>query len=162
MQISAYQELYELIGTIYGGDGKTTFALPDLRGRSAVGQGQGDGLSNYVLGMNIGATQVVLTGDNMPPHTHEPLSSLTATATPRCITTTATSDEPESNYLAIPSNGTATYNSGGLERMAPAKLTLSGSITCESTGEGYEHFNIQPSLVSSYIICTVGETPIQG
>ncbi len=161
LQISAYQELYDLIGTIYGGDGKTTFALPDLRGRSAVGQGQGEGLSSYTLGMKIGATQVALTGDNMPPHTHVPLSSLTSTATPLCSTSTATSDDPDSNYLAVASNGDAAYNSAGLERMGPSKLTTSGSITCESTGEGYEHFNIQPSLVSSYIICTNGETPVK-
>ncbi|PTS92322.1 phage tail protein [Pedobacter sp. HMWF019] len=70
LPISQNQALFSILGTFYGGDGVTTFALPDLRGRVPVGQGQGPGLSNYVLGEKTGTENMTLTINQMPIHTH--------------------------------------------------------------------------------------------
>lgn len=70
LAISQNTALFSLLGTTYGGNGQTTFALPDLRGRVAVHQGQGPGLSPYVLGQVGGADRVTLTAANLPPHNH--------------------------------------------------------------------------------------------
>ena len=63
--------LFQLIGTTYGGDGQTTFALPDLRSRIPLHQGQGSGTSNYTIGQIGGSEQVTLTSDQVPSHTHQ-------------------------------------------------------------------------------------------
>src|SRR4051812_28387187 len=70
LAISQNTALFSLLGTTYGGNGQTTFALPDLRGRSAIGQGQGPGLSPYVEGQTGGSETVTLTVNQLPPHTH--------------------------------------------------------------------------------------------
>ncbi len=70
LSISSNTALFSLLGTTYGGDGRTTFALPDLRGRVPLHQGQGPGLSSYVLGEVLGQESVTLTTQQMPSHTH--------------------------------------------------------------------------------------------
>lgn len=70
ISIAEYTALFSLIGTYYGGDGQTTFALPDLQGRVPIGQGQGPGLPNYVIGQKGGTTQTALTTNNLPAHVH--------------------------------------------------------------------------------------------
>src|SRR5262245_42903332 len=70
LPISLYTPLFSLIGNIYGGDGKTTFALPDLRGRVPISSGQGPGLENYNLGQAGGTEHVSLVAAQMPSHTH--------------------------------------------------------------------------------------------
>jgi microcystin-dependent protein len=70
LPISQYDALYTLLGTTYGGDGQTTFNLPDLRSRVPIGSGQGPGLNNYVLGQVSGTESVSLNSINVPPHTH--------------------------------------------------------------------------------------------
>src|SRR3977135_1047673 len=81
MSISQNTALFSLLGTTYGGNGQTTFALPDLRGRVPVGQGQGPGLSNYSLGQVAGAENLFLSIAQLPSHTHAiTLGSLAATA----------------------------------------------------------------------------------
>lgn len=68
--IAQNSALFALIGTTYGGNGQTTFALPDLRSRVPIHQGQGPGLQNYVIGQNSGSETVTLTASNLPNHTH--------------------------------------------------------------------------------------------
>src|SRR3984893_4324338 len=70
LSISQNTALFSLLGTTYGGNGTTNFALPDLRGRAAVGFGQGPGLSNYDLGQSTGSEMVTLTVGQMPAHNH--------------------------------------------------------------------------------------------
>lgn len=70
MPISQNTALFALLGTIYGGNGQTTFALPDLRGRMAIGQGQGPGLPNYIIGQYSGTPTTTLLTSNMPMHNH--------------------------------------------------------------------------------------------
>jgi microcystin-dependent protein len=78
--ISGNETLYAVLGTIYGGDGVSTFALPDLRGRAVVSQGQGPGLSNYNIGQSFGTETVGLTASNLPSHTHTVSAGTSATA----------------------------------------------------------------------------------
>ncbi|GAA4772781.1 MULTISPECIES: phage tail protein [Flavobacterium] len=70
MSIAQNTALFSLLGTTYGGNGQTTFALPDLRGRMAIGQGTGPGLPNYTMGQMSGSTNVTLLTSNMPIHNH--------------------------------------------------------------------------------------------
>src|SRR5437870_1250464 len=73
LPISENEVLFQLIGTTYGGDGQSTFALPDLRGRVPIHQGTGSGLSTYILGENGGVEEVTLTTQQIPIHTHPAL-----------------------------------------------------------------------------------------
>jgi microcystin-dependent protein len=70
LSIAEYSPLFALLGTTYGGDGQTTFALPDLRGRSVIHSGQGPGLSNFTLGQKGGSENTTLSTNNLPPHNH--------------------------------------------------------------------------------------------
>src|SRR5690625_4414253 len=70
LPISQHTALYSLLGTQYGGDGRTTFGLPDLRGRVPLGQGQGPGLASYAVGETGGAETTTLTTEQLPAHTH--------------------------------------------------------------------------------------------
>ena len=70
LSISQYQALFSLLGTIYGGDGRTTFGLPDLRGRTPISFGQGPGLTNRVIGQRIGTETTTMTIANLPAHKH--------------------------------------------------------------------------------------------
>ena len=81
MSVPQNAALFALLGVIYGGNGQTTFQLPDLRGRSPVGMGQGPGLSNIVLGEAAGTESTTLTMSNMPTHTHTASVSGGITAT---------------------------------------------------------------------------------
>jgi microcystin-dependent protein len=94
LSISSNQALFSLLGATFGGDARTTFGLPDLRGRSIVGQGQGAGLSNINLGQKSGAEKVTLTETQMPSHTHTLLGENVA----------ATSSNPNGNMMGRPAD----------------------------------------------------------
>ncbi len=81
MSIQQNNALFALLGTTYGGDGRSTFGLPDLRGRTPVGMGQGPGLANVVQGQLSGSENVTLTTLNMPAHSHPTTVQVTGTAT---------------------------------------------------------------------------------
>lgn len=84
--INNFVDLYSIIGTTYGGDGRTTFAIPDMRGRTQVGAGQGDGLTPKILGQKGGSEQVSMTIAQMPPHTHS--GEVTTTVDMEVVTST--------------------------------------------------------------------------
>jgi microcystin-dependent protein len=96
LAIAAYDALFALIGTTYGGDGQSTFALPDLRSRVAVHPGQGSGLSMYTLGQMGGVENVTLLSSNMPAHTH---TVLTIAGNPGANNSAGTTDNPTNMYL---------------------------------------------------------------
>lgn len=75
LPISGNETLFQLIGTTYGGDGQNTFALPDLRGRAPVHQGQGPGLSSYVMAETFGVENVTVSANQMPQHSHAPAAN---------------------------------------------------------------------------------------
>lgn len=95
LAITNYEALFSLYGTIYGGDGRTTFGLPDLRGRAAIHTGQGPGLSDYSIGEKGGAETVLLTEQQMPVHNHS-FTELTNNngATPGLVVRTGGGEQP--------------------------------------------------------------------
>lgn len=151
------QALFAILGTTYGGNGQTTFGIPDLRGRSPIGWGQGPGLSNYVIGQSSGTEQISILQSNMPPHNHLATSALTLTASNGAATN---STPVAGNSLAAASdvNGDPAkiYNA-----TAPTVALNGGSVltTVGLTGNGVPISILQPTLAISYIICTEGVFP---
>lgn len=96
LPISQNQALFSLYGTQYGGDGRTTFALPDLRGRAPIGFGNGPGLGNYAVGQKGGTENITITAANMPSHNH----SATTASTLKASNGNGQANTPEGNILA--------------------------------------------------------------
>jgi microcystin-dependent protein len=145
LPISQYTALFQLLGTTYGGDGVSTFGLPDLRGRAALGMGQGSGLQSYVLGQLGGVESVTLTANQFAGHTHTVQAA-----------TTATTPTPGSGVvLGTPAAATSIYATTG----TPA--TLASSAVSPAAGGGGPHENRQPSLTINYIIALFGIFPSQ-
>jgi microcystin-dependent protein len=151
LPISQNVALFSILGTTYGGDGRTTFGLPDLRGRLPVHAGNGPGLSQRRLGEKSGAETTVLTIDQLPSHTHAPADEvLKATAM------AANTNDPTGATLA----GVLTYNNnaGG----GPEAVMQAGSVDHpepDSTGGGQSHGNMAPYQVISFIIALQGIFP---
>nr|WP_294548044.1 tail fiber protein [uncultured Rhodopila sp.] len=145
LAISGNEALYSLLGTTYGGNGTTNFALPDLRGRAALGQGHGTSL--YPLGQAGGSETVALSAPQVGVHAHAVAVSGNE----------GTAYKPAAN-LVIAANSTPGFNLYG---PAPANTTLSAA-TLGTTGGGQQHENRQPYLAVNYIICTEGIYPSQG
>jgi microcystin-dependent protein len=143
MPISQNQALFSLLGTSYGGDGITTYGLPDLRGRAPVHQGQGAGLSPYYVGEKIGTENVTLLVSNLPGHNH----ALNA------VSTGGNQAGPTNNYPAVESTGTSLNYSSG-----PSNTTLT-SLAIGITGSNVPFPIIQPVLCVSFIICLAGIFP---
>ncbi len=145
MSIAQNQALFALLGTTYGGNGQTTFALPDLRGRVPVGTGTGPGLPNMVLGQLAGSPTHTLISTEMPAHTH------TATASLRANSGAANDSLPTGNYLAEGS----IYNSATNTQMNAGAVQVTNSIT-----GGSQPFSIeQPYLGMNFVIAIVGLFP---
>jgi microcystin-dependent protein len=136
LPISENEVLFQLIGTTYGGDGETTFALPDLRGRVPVHQGNG-----YTLAQTGGAETVTLTPSQMPVHRH-PLRASTAAAT----------HSAPGNTLLTATGTVNSYGSGN-----PDQLMTAGALT--PSGGSQPHDNMAPYLAVSYIISLFGIFP---
>jgi microcystin-dependent protein len=146
LSIAEFDVLFALIGTTYGGDGQTTFALPDLRGRSPLGQGTGSGLSPRLAGQQGGTESVILTGAQIATHAH-PLMASPATGT--------VSKPSPSTVLANQSSGEFSIYGA-----APGNVTLAPQAA-GTTGGGQSHENRQPFNTLNYIIATVGIFPSQ-
>jgi hypothetical protein len=114
MSISENEALFTLLGTTYGGDGQSTFALPDLRGRTPIGIGQGPGLTPRVAGEQLGVETVTLTQNNLPAHTHVlPTSPVTTTeSTGLALPYTTMQPSLALNYI-VPRQGIFPTQSGG-------------------------------------------------
>ncbi|MDE1462243.1 phage tail protein [Spartinivicinus poritis] len=132
--------LFSLLGNRYGGDGRSTFALPDMRGRLPVNQGTGPGLTPRSMGERMGVEEVTLTIPQMPSHTHQ----LQASNNP------ADSIEPQSRVLA---NGQPIYSSSNanLVAMSPSQVG--------KTGGDQPHNNVMPFLCVNFIIALQGIYP---
>ena len=140
LPISQNTALFSLLGTTYGGNGQTTFALPDLRGRVAVSSGQGPGLSSYVLGEVTGVEAVTLTQAQIPIHSH----------TGACVDDDATVAIPTG---ALPAN----IGAKGYSKAAP-----NGQMAVNMIGGGggnQPHEIIQPLLTLNYCIALEGIFP---
>ena len=145
MSISSNTALFSLLGTTYGGDGRTTFGVPDLRGRAVLHEGTGPGLSNKRLGERSGQETVTLTTNNLPSHSH--------TAVINADNSVATSDEPGN---ALPARNAAATPQYGVN----ANTTLnSAAVSVGNTGGGQAINNMQPYNTVNYIIALVGIYP---
>ncbi|KQT61677.1 hypothetical protein ASG52_02040 [Methylobacterium sp. Leaf456] len=152
LSINSNTALYSLIGTTYGGDGRTTFALPNLLGRVVIDQGAGPGLSPYQMGQAGGAEAVTLQSTQIPPHFHP--------YTMQVDNSQGQSIDPTNGNIAQVFNqaGNVEYQSFTTGNMNnPANLNPQN--TGANAGGGLPHANIQPYLVLSYIICVAGIYP---
>jgi len=159
LSITQYQALYSLLGTTYGGDGRTTFGLPDLRGRIAIGPGHSDFGTNYTLGQKGGIEYETLTDAQMPAHTHDIGGNLTAQAGLPLFNDEAGSSEPDGTGYAIPDNELEVYNSTANSTMGVATGTFNATIQMLNAGGSQSHFNMQPFLGMNFIICIAGIFP---
>lgn len=162
LAISENEPLFQLIGTTYGGDGVSTFAVPDLRGRVPVGTGQGPVTTSYTIGDQTGSETVTVTPAQLPQHTHTiDTSALTVTA--KCRNAPGNQQTPVGNVPAIEAAGvTMTYSNASPDaNMNGAAVAMGGAITAANTGGSQPHDNRQPYLVMNYCICTSGIFPAQ-
>jgi microcystin-dependent protein len=146
LAISTHQALFSLLGTTYGGDGRTTFALPDLRGRVPVSAGQAPGLPDYQLGARFGAETTTMLITNMPNHTH---AAFGTTAQPN-------EETPTGNSLGSfdPSGANIYTSSTPNEPMAPGVISHTG---------GSQPIQISaPTTTLRYCIATEGLFPSRG
>ncbi len=146
LQISQFQALFSILGTTYGGDGRTTFGLPDLRGRVSVHPGNGPGLSSYNLGQKGGAEQVTLNTTQIPAHNH--LVS--------CVSANGNQGAPAGHIPAGESVAAASVWSD-----ANADGTMKSSMI-QNTGGNKQHENRQPYQAVNYIIALTGVFPSRG
>ncbi|TCL54981.1 microcystin-dependent protein [Kineothrix alysoides] len=144
LNINQYQALYSLIGNKYGGDGRTTFMLPNLSGRVIVGAGQSAGTSSYITGQTGGAETVTLTTNQLPIHSH-PIPASTedgSTNVPGANTVMAKVTDNSFEALNI-------YKAGANTTLSPTG----------NEGQNAPHANVQPYLAMNYIICINGYYP---
>jgi len=140
LDIATNSALFAILGTTYGGDGRTTFALPDLRGRLPMHPGTGPGLTPRSLGQRGGTETVTLTASQIPAHNH-PVS---------CNNATAGEDDPQGLYLGAGGGDIYATTSNNVQMNA-------GMIGSNSGGQA--HSNVQPFLCLSFIIALVGIFP---
>lgn len=143
VSISQNTALFSLLGTTYGGDGRSTFALPNLQGRAPMQAGSGPGLSNHSLGEQGGADSVTLLTSEMPYHSHTLLGT----------NARAGVGSPDGNVLnrSVGENGYQTTSASSLVPMADQMVA--------PTGGGQPHNNMQPYLALNFIIALQGIYP---
>jgi microcystin-dependent protein len=140
LPIATYDVLFTLIGTTYGGDGQSTFALPDLQGRLPLHFGQRSGSSNFTLGQKGGVETVTLTSSQMPVHTHAASvsSGVGHLSEPQAAVAAAHRDFPA-------------FSSSATGALAPGAVAVAGA--------SQPHNNVAPFLCLSFIICFAGVFP---
>ena len=162
LAINSNQALFSILGTTYGGDGRTTFALPDLRGRAPISEGTGPGLSPRPLGQRSGTQTVTLTQNQMPSHSH---SSSTAglSVVVAASTAAATDQTPVTGYaLGAPATDLGDVVQAYVNDTPTIGLTgggVGGSLSIFNTGGSQYHNNMQPYLVIHWVICLTGIFP---
>ncbi|MBC9909478.1 phage tail protein [Chitinophaga varians] len=152
LSIAQHSTLFTLLGTTYGGNGQTTFALPDLRGRVPVHAGIQAGIQ-YIPGMVMGRENEFITANQLPSHTHVISGNVYQPVlgeNPGQLTS------PDNANMAI-TNGQQAYSTAkhATNRMAPLKV----SIQLQNTGSGQPLNNMQPYLPINFVICLTGDFP---
>ncbi len=152
LSINEHQALFSLIGTAFGGNGRTTFNLPDLRGRTAIGFGTStyDGIS-YLLGAMGGLERVTLSEANMPEHTHDVRAQDADGTAPFPV-------DPTKNYY-FSDNFEASSGNLYNANVSNPPIALSPNSLPTVAGSSHSHNNMQPSLVMNYCISLKGDYP---
>lgn len=173
LALNTNQTLFSLIGTIYGGNGVSTFQLPNLQGRVAVGTGQLSGGSSYAIGQVAGTESTTLLVSNLPAHSHgaqftgSPVN-LNVAVTLNATTNAATSDKPDANMQLgdVTPNATKIYapTAGGTNvPIAGGTGTVSGNVggtvAITNTGSSVPFSILSPYLAMSYVIALEGVYP---
>jgi microcystin-dependent protein len=143
LPISEYDTLFNLIGTTYGGDGQSTFGIPDLRGRVPIHQGAGPGFS-FSIGQVGGVEQVTLNVQQIPTHSHSLVGS---------------SANGNTNLLrgaVLAANPTQIYNA-----LSPSPSAIMSPNSITNQGNNAQHSNLQPFLVMNWVISLFGIYPSQ-
>ena len=154
LSISQYSALFSLLGTQYGGNGSTNFAVPDLRGRAAIGQGQGPGTSIFPMGALGGSEQVTLTTANLPAHTHA--------STLQANTARASTQLPAAGSLlarGFDNGGTGAQPALYVPAGTAGTTVALGGLTIGATGNGTPFAIRDPYLAINYCIATSGIYP---
>lgn len=187
VSIASQSAMFSLLGTSYGGDGRTTFGLPDFRGRAAVGDGFGPGLTARVQGNRYGSEYNVLTVAQLPSHNHLAVADAQATTAVAGFAGTLTvnaknglgdTDDAEGAYWATGElvNGRVTtpvtkaYSTTSDVQMAAGAVQISGTfhqaqtavqvkVDVENTGGSRPIYNSQPSSVTKFVIANIGLYP---
>ena len=148
LPISQNTALFSLLGTIYGGNGQTTFQLPNFAGRAATQQGQGPGLSPRSLGQSFGVNTVTLTSAQIPQHNHGINAYVTGDTTKRA-------SQPAANggLAGLGLTGSRPFSSGA------ANTTFAPNMISNSQGGGFPHENQQPYLGVNFCIALQGIYP---
>jgi len=159
LNISSNTALFSILGTTYGGDGRSTFGLPDMRGRVPVHAGNGSGLTTRSLGAEFGSETHTLSVNQMPVHSHTPgVTSSAILQADGSDNDTATEKNPAGNTLGygrekIYSTGTAAT------AMGASSIDLSVGVSIGDTGGGQSFDLSQPSLVVNFMIAVSGTFP---
>jgi microcystin-dependent protein len=143
LEINQNELLFSLIGTTYGGDGTSTFQLPDFRGRVPIHMGQGVGLSYRTIVQSFGTENETLTVNNLPAHTH-PLNASSSDGT---------AYNPSGNVLAASTGTVQTYNAA-----ATSPVSMNAAAV-GNFGGGESHTNVMPTLCINFIIALDGNIP---
>ncbi|SHM47328.1 Microcystin-dependent protein [Chitinophaga jiangningensis] len=148
--ISRNTALFALLGTYFGGDGKSTFALPDMQGKVPIGAGQGTGLSDRFLGEQGGSPGTTLLASEMPAHVH----TIPQTVMTLPVGTAATSGTPVGNYHGAVSTAKiyGTADSG-------TSMEAGTALYLDNEGGNQPLINYQPTLAVSFCIATAGIFP---
>jgi microcystin-dependent protein len=167
LPIAQNTALFSLLGTTYGGNGQTTFALPDLRGRAMVNQGQGPGLSPYDLGQMGGAESSTLTVNNMPAHTHTATFANNNSALNVAGTKASLQVAADGSLLGKAIDGAPTpaaipeiyCPAGATASIALGGLNVAGTVTVAPAGGNQPFSILQPYNTVSIVIALEGIFP---
>jgi len=152
LPISQNTALFSLLGTTYGGDGKSTFALPNLQGCAANQQGQGNGGTEYFLGQEVGSPSITLLQTEIPIHTH----SFVAT------TNVGSTEAASGNMIGVGSKGTKGSSSVANIYSTNAPTTILSPLGVSVTGSSAPHNNMMPYLTLNFCIALQGIFPPRG
>lgn len=153
LSINAYQALYSLYGTTYGGDGRTSFAIPDLRGRDAINHGQGANLPNYSLGEKSGQVSVTLDAQHIPGHTHTATTTMNVGTTPAAGTTGT-----PGNAVALAATGShLIYGDGAVDTAFRAEAITAQTTLLNPGASPVNHRG--PYLTMNWCVATTGTFP---
>ncbi len=169
LAISSNSALFSLLGTTYGGNGTTTFGLPNLQGRTAIGMGSAAGLSPYAIGQTGGTESTTLTTAQMPAHAHGATATSTSTSTSTSALyaegTAATSQNPAGKMLASSQNIYADEAEQNNRKMSPQAVVTdtttvtTTTVTVNPSGGNQPFSNMQPFLAVNYCIALQGIFP---